>query len=413
MPKYAPKYQVEWKIAQRLYFSDQNNVRSSRPAVRVALLGIMIGVLIMIVAISVVIGFKREITQKVAGFGSHIQVVNFDNNSTYELQPIRVTDSLLNAIRQIDHVTHISQFATKPGIIKTDSTFQGIVFKGTDFWDYFSQNIIEGTLPENENEILLSKELANSLRVQVDDRLLCYFIEDELRVRRLHVTGIYNTCMVEMDKVFVLGHIDMVRRLSEWDKDQVSGLEILVDDLLHLPEATESVYFATANRLDKDGNTLYTQNLQQLNPQIFGWLDLLDMNVIIIIVLMLCVSGFSIITGLIILILDSIALIGTLKALGANDRFVRRIFVYQALMLIGKGMLWGNIIGLGVCALQYFTHMIPLEASSYYVNYVPMAFAWGWWLLLNIGTLLVSWLILLAPSAIVTQISPAKVMHFE
>ena len=413
MPKYAPKYQVEWKIAQRLYFSDQNNVRSSRPAVRVALLGIMIGVLIMIVAISVVIGFKREITQKVAGFGSHIQVVNFDNNSTYELQPIRVTDSSLNAIRQIDHVTHISQFATKPGIIKTDSTFQGIVFKGTDYWDYFSQNIIEGTLPENENEILLSKELANSLRVKVDDRLLCYFIEDELRVRRLHVTGIYNTCMVEMDKVFVLGHIDMVRRLSEWDKDQVSGLEILVDDLLHLPEATESVYFATANRLDKDGNTLYTQNLQQLNPQIFGWLDLLDMNVIIIIVLMLCVSGFSIITGLIILILDSIALIGTLKALGANDRFVRRIFVYQALMLIGKGMLWGNIIGLGVCALQYFTHMIPLEASSYYVSYVPMAFAWGWWLLLNIGTLLVSWLILLAPSAIVTQISPAKVMHFE
>lgn len=413
MPKYAPKYQVEWKIAQRLYFSDQNNVRSSRPAVRVALLGIMIGVLIMIVAISVVIGFKREITQKVAGFGSHIQVVNFDNNSTYELQPIRVTDSLLNAIRQIDHVTHISQFATKPGIIKTDSTFQGIVFKGTDYWDYFSQNIIEGTLPENENEILLSKELANSLRVKVDDRLLCYFIEDELRVRRLHVTGIYNTCMVEMDKVFVLGHIDMVRRLSEWDKDQVSGLEILVDDLRHLPEATESVYFATANRLDKDGNTLYTQNLQQLNPQIFGWLDLLDMNVIIIIVLMLCVSGFSIITGLIILILDSIALIGTLKALGANDRFVRRIFVYQALMLIGKGMLWGNIIGLGICALQYFTHMIPLEASSYYVSYVPMAFAWGWWLLLNIGTLLVSWLILLAPSAIVTQISPAKVMHFE
>ena len=413
MPKYTPKFQTEWKIAQRIYFSEQNNVRSSRPAVRVALLGILIGVMIMIVAISVVIGFKQEITQKVAGFGSHIQVVNFDNNSTYELQPIRVTDSLVHAIAQIEHVTHISQFATKPGIIKTDSTFQGIVFKGTDFWDYFSQNIIEGTLPQSENEILLSSELANSLRVKVDDRLLCYFIEDELRVRRLLVTGIYNTCMVEMDKVFVLGHIDMVRRLSEWDMDQVSGLEIMVDDLRHLSEVTENVYFATANRLDKDGNTLYTQNLQQLNPQIFGWLDLLDMNVIIIIVLMLCVSGFSIITGLIILILDSISLIGTLKALGANDQFVRRIFVYQALMLIGKGMLWGNVLGLGICASQYFTHVIPLEASSYYVSYVPMAFAWGWWLLLNIGTVLVSWLILLAPSAIVTQISPAKVMHFE
>jgi lipoprotein-releasing system permease protein len=219
--------------------------------------------------------------------------------------------------------------------------------------------------------------------------------------------------MTEMDKVFVLGDINLVRRLNNWDQDQASGVEILVDDLRHLPYTTEDVYFATANRLDKDGNTLYTQNLQQLNPNIFGWLDLLDMNVLIIIILMLCVSGFSIVTGLIILILDSISLIGTLKALGANDQFVRRIFVYQALMLIGKGMLWGNVIGLGICAIQYFTHLIPLDATSYYVSYVPMAFAWGWWLLLNIGTIIISWLILLAPSAIVTQISPAKVMHFE
>jgi lipoprotein-releasing system permease protein len=219
--------------------------------------------------------------------------------------------------------------------------------------------------------------------------------------------------MTEMDKVFVLGDINLVRRLNSWDQDQASGVEILVDDLRHLPYTTEDVYFATANRLDKDGNTLYTQNLQQLNPNIFGWLDLLDMNVLIIIILMLCVSGFSIVTGLIILILDSISLIGTLKALGANDQFVRRIFVYQALMLIGKGMLWGNVIGLGICAIQYFTHLIPLDATSYYVSYVPMAFAWGWWLLLNIGTIIISWLILLAPSAIVTQISPAKVMHFE
>ena len=413
MPKYTPKYHMEWKIAQRLYFSDNNDQRSSRPAVRVALIAIIIGVLIMIVSISVVVGFKHEITQKVAGFGSHIQVVNFDNNSTFELQPIRVTDTLLQTIRQQEHVTNISLFATKPGIIKTDSTFQGIVFKGTDYWDYFTQNIVEGTLPQSANEVLLSSELASKLRVQVDDRLLCYFIEDDLRVRRLHITGIYNTCMTEMDKVFVLGHIDMVRQLNGWDMDQASGVEILVDDLRHLSTTTEAIYFATANRLDKDGNTLYTQNLQQLNPNIFGWLDLLDMNVAIIIILMLCVSGFSIITGLIILILDSISLIGTLKAMGANDQFVRRIFVYQALMLIGKGMIWGNIIGLGLCALQYFTHLIPLDASSYYVSYVPMAFAWRWWILLNIGTLAVSWLILLAPSAIVTQISPAKVMHFE
>ena len=403
----------EWKIAQRLYFSDENHQRSSRPAVRVALGGIIIGVLVMIVAMSVVVGFKQEITQKVAGFGSHIQVVNFDNNSTYEMQPIYVSDSLLQTIRAIEHVTHVSTFASKPGIIKTDSAFQGIIFKGTDYWTYFEQNIVEGTLPTEANEVLLSTELAKQLQLHVGDNFLCYFVQDDLRVRRLYITGLYNTCMSEMDKVFVLGDIALVRQLNAWKENQVSGIEVLVDDLRQLENTTHDLYFLTANRLDENGNALYTQNLQQLNPNIFGWLDLLDMNVVIIIILMLCVSGFSIVTGLIILILDSVQLIGTLKALGADNQFVRRIFIYQAIMLIGKGMLWGNAIGLVLCALQYFTRAIPLDAASYYVSYVPMAFPWIGWVLLNIGTLLVSWLILLAPSAIITQISPAKVMHFE
>ena len=403
----------EWKIAQRLYFSDENHQRSSRPAVRVALGGIIIGVLVMIVAMSVVVGFKQEITQKVAGFGSHIQVVNFDNNSTYEMQPIYVSDSLLQTIRAIEHVTHVSTFASKPGIIKTDSAFQGIIFKGTDYWTYFEQNIVEGTLPTEANEVLLSTELAKQLQLHVGDNFLCYFVQDDLRVRRLYITGLYNTCMSEMDKLFVLGDIALVRQLNAWKENQVSGIEVLVDDLRQLENTTHDVYFLTANRLDENGNALYTQNLQQMNPNIFGWLDLLDMNVVIIIVLMLCVSGFSIVTGLIILILDSVQLIGTLKALGADNQFVRRIFIYQAIMLIGKGMLWGNAIGLVLCALQYFTRAIPLDAASYYVSYVPMAFPWIGWVLLNIGTLLVSWLILLAPSAIITQISPAKVMHFE
>lgn len=403
----------EWKIAQRLYFSDENHQRSSRPAVRVALGGIIIGVLVMIVAMSVVVGFKQEITQKVAGFGSHIQVVNFDNNSTYEMQPIYVSDSLLQTIRAIEHVTHVSTFASKPGIIKTDSAFQGIIFKGTDYWTYFEQNIVEGTLPTEANEVLLSTELAKQLQLHVGDNFLCYFVQDDLRVRRLYITGLYNTCMSEMDKLFVLGDIALVRQLNAWKENQVSGIEVLVDDLRQLENTTHDVYFLTANRLDENGNALYTQNLQQMNPNIFGWLDLLDMNVVIIIILMLCVSGFSIVTGLIILILDSVQLIGTLKALGADNQFVRRIFIYQAIMLIGKGMLWGNAIGLVLCALQYFTCAIPLDAASYYVSYVPMAFPWIGWVLLNIGTLLVSWLILLAPSAIITQISPAKVMHFE
>ena len=413
MPKKGVTYSSEWKIAQKLYFSEENNHRSSRPAVRVALGGIIIGVMVMIVAISVVVGFKHEISQKVAGFGSHIQVVNFDNNSTYELEPIRVTDSLLTALSGLPHVCSVSTFASKPGIIKTDSAFHGVIFKGTDYWDYFEANLVQGRRPESANEVLLSEELASMLSLDIDDAILCYFIEDDLRVRKLYIVGLYNTCMTEMDKLFVLGEIEIVRRLNNWDVDQVSGIEVIVDDLRHLEETTDAVYFATANRLDKEGNAFYTQNLQQLNPQIFGWLDLLDMNVVVIIILMLCVSGFSIITGLIILIMDSISLVGTLKALGADNRFVRRVFIYQALMLIGKGMLVGNVLGLGLCMLQYFTHMIPLEAATYYVSYVPVAFPWGWWVLLNVGTILVSWGILLAPSAIVTQISPARVMHFE
>ena len=219
--------------------------------------------------------------------------------------------------------------------------------------------------------------------------------------------------MSEMDRLFILGDIELVRQLNHWRTSQASGIEVLVDDLKHLHEVADRVYFATANRLDEAGNAFYTQTLEQLNPQIFGWLDLLDMNVVIIIALMLAVSGFSIITGLIILILESITLIGTLKALGADNRFVRRIFIFEAILLVGKGMLWGNVLGLGIVALQYFTQIIPLDAAVYYVSYVPMAFPWGWLAALNVGVLLVAWMIMLAPSAIVSQISPARVMHFE
>ena len=406
-------FESEWKIAKRLYFSNEGKARSSRPAVRVALGGIVIGVMVMIVAICVVVGFKQEVQRKVAGFGSHIQVVNFDNNATYELQPVEVSDSLLLKLSELPHIKQVSTFASKPGILKTDSAFHGIIFKGTDYWDYFAANMVSGSLPAEKNEVIISIVLANQLHLTVGDPILCYFVQEDLRVRKLYVSGLYNTCMSEMDRLFVLGDIQLVRQLNQWKNTQASGIEILVDDLKHLEKAADRVYFATANRLDEAGNAFYTQTLEQLNPQIFGWLDLLDMNVVIIIVLMLCVSGFSIITGLIILILESITLIGTLKALGACNRFVRRIFMYESILLVGKGVLFGNLLGLGIVALQYFTQLIPLDAATYYVSYVPMAFPWLGLVGLNIGVLLVSWVIMLAPSAIVSQISPAKVMHFE
>ena len=413
MPNYQQKSRTEWKIASRLYFSKEGKARTSRPAVRVALGGIIIGVVVMIVAICVVVGFKQEVQRKVAGFGSHIQVVNFDNNATYELQPVDISDSLINKLQGLHHVKKVSTFASKPGILKTDSAFQGIIFKGTDYWDYFADNLVVGSLPASANEVIISTVLASQLHLTVGDQILCYFVQESLRVRKLYISGLYNTCMSEMDRMFVLGDIALVRQLNHWTDSQASGIEVLVDDLKYLHEVADRVYFATANRLDEAGNAFYTQTLEQLNPQIFGWLDLLDMNVIIIILLMLCVSGFSIITGLIILILESVNLIGTLKALGANNQFVRRIFIYEAILLVGKGMVFGNIIGLGLVALQHFTRIIPLDAATYYVSYVPMAFPWGWLIILNLGVLAISWLVLLAPSAIVSQISPAKVMHFE
>ena len=406
-------FESEWKIARRLYFSQQGKSRTSRPAVRVALGGIVIGVMVMIVAICVVVGFKQEVQSKVAGFGSHIQVVNFDNNATYELRPVEVSDSLLKKLAALPHIKQVSTFASKPGILKTDSAFQGIIFKGTDYWDYFADNLVGGSLPTERNEVIISSVLAKQLQLTIGDQVLCYFVQDDLRVRKLYISGLYNTCMSEMDRLFVLGDIQLVRQLNQWKDTQASGIEILVDNLTHLRDAADRVYFITANRLDEAGNALYTQTLEQLNPQIFGWLDLLDMNVVIIIILMLCVSGFSIITGLIILILESITLIGTLKALGANNRFVRRIFIYEAILLVGKGVLLGNLLGLSLVALQYFTQFIPLDPATYYVSYVPMAFPWWWLVALNVGVLLVAWGIMLAPSAIVSQISPAKVMHFE
>ena len=355
-------------IARRLYFSQNSDrsteAHSSRPAVRVALAGIIIGVMVMIITICIVVGFKQTITDKVAGFGSHIQIVNFDNNNTYEMQPIFVSDSMLTALRAFPHVASVHTFATKPGIVKTDDAFAGIVFKGTDYWDYFAANLIEGTLPQQPNDVLISSLQAGQLSLHVGDALLCYFVDESVRVRKLHISGIYETGFCDFDQLFVLGNQDVVRRLNGWTADQVSGVEILVDNIRHLDEVADNVYFATVNHVDADGyNLYYVQTLQQLNPQVFSWLDLLDMNVVVIIILMLCVSGFSIISGLIILILDSIQLIGVLKALGANNRFVRSIFIAEAAMLIGKGVFWGNVLGLGLCAIQYFTHLLPPTMS--------------------------------------------------
>ena len=405
--------QFERFIAERLYFSQQTEGRSSRPAVRVALAGLIIGVMVMIITVCVVVGFKQTVTDKVVGFAAHLRVVNFENNNTFELSPIMASDSMLQALGALPHIESVNTFVTKPGILKTDEAFQGIVFKGTTYWTYFEDNLIEGHLPEKENEVVLSRKLCDLMELSVGDAVLSYFVGENVKVRKFVVSGIYRTGFTEFDERFVLGQMDVVRHLNGWSDDEVSGIELRVDNLRNLYEASDYVFFATANRLDKKGNGYYMETMEQLNPQVFSWLDLLDMNVVIIILLMLAVSGFNIISGLIILILDSIQLVGVLKALGATNKQVRGVFITQGVMLIGKGVIWGNVIGLALCAIQYWFRVLPLDAATYYVNYVPIAFPVGWLLLLNVGTILVSTVILLAPSAIVKKVSPAEVMRFE
>ena len=375
----------------------------------------IIGVLVMIVTICVVVGFKQTITQQVAGFGAHIQVVSFDNNNTYDLQPIVVSDSLLEVLGSYPYVTQAAPFVTKPGMLKTDSAFHGIVLKGTEYWDFFARNIVEGALPEKPQEVLVSRPTARRMNLHTGDAVNAYFVDEtDVRARRFRISGLYETGFGQFDDLFVLTPLETAVRLQGWDKDTYSGVEILLSDISRLNEVADRVYFATVNHFDEEGfHRYYVQTLQEQNPAVFAWLDLLDMNVVVIIVLMLLVAGFNIVSGLIILILDSVTLIGTLKALGASNRFVRRIFLAQAAILIGKGILWGNIIGLGLVAVQYFTHLVPLEAATYYVSYVPVTFAWGWILALNVLTVALSMLVLLLPSVIISHISPAKVMHFE
>lgn len=373
------------------------------------------GVMVMIVTICVVVGFKQTITQKVAGFGAHIQVVSFDNNSTYDLQPIEVSDSLLAQLGSYEHVVTAAPFITKPGMLKTDSAFEGMVLKGTDYWDFFASNVTEGALPQSPQEILISTSMASKLRLHCGDAVMAYFVDDDdVRARRFTISGLYNTGFAQNDDLFILTTLNTARRLQGWDEHTYSGVEMLVDHMRYLEETADQIYFATVNYWDEDGyNVYYVQTLLEQNPAIFAWLDLLDMNVVVILVLMLLVAGFSMVSGLIILILDSVQFIGIMKALGATNRFVRRVFLTQAAMLIAKGVLWGNVLGLGLAAVQYWCHVVPLEPATYYVNTVPIAFAWEWLIVLNGMTIILSMLIMLLPSLIITRISPSKVMHFE
>ena len=411
---------LEYFIAKRIHFQ-QGKKNVSRPAVRIATIGIALGLAVMLISVAVVIGFKNEIRNKTIGFGGHIQITNFDNNNTYEMNPIKADKALMNKISSIDGVKHVQRFATKPGIIKTDNEFQGIVVKGIDKdfdWKFFKSNLVEGQILDvsgdtPSNKVVLSKYLANLLGLKLGDSFYTYFIQDQVRARKFKIVGIYSTNFIEYDKLFILADMRQVQALNNWSADSFSGVEVLINDFDKLDQVGDAVYDATANKFSKQGNAYTAQTIKQINPQIFSWLQLLDTNVWVILILMLAVAGFNMISGLLILILERTNMIGILKSLGATDWSVRKIFLYHSFFLIAKGMLWGNVIGLSLCAIQYFTGIVPLDPQAYYVATVPVSFNWLYIVLLNVGTLLASLLMMIGPSYLITKITPAKIIRYE
>ena len=405
---------LEYFIAKRIYFSKEGDRQATPPVVRIAMIGIALGLAVMILSVAIVIGFKKEIRNKVIGFGSHIQITNFDNNASYESTPIAVSDTLLEHLKTFPGITHVEGFATKPGILKTDSDFQGIVLKGVgrDYdWTFFRNNLKEGELfilPTDKvsTDVLLSRYLANLLGLKVGDSFLTYFVQDEVRARKFRITGIY-------DKLFVIADIRQIRRLNGWAPDEVSGLELQVDDYDHLDRVAEDLYFDIAEKQDRNGNTYYTRSIKELNPMIFDWLEVQDINVVVILILILAVAGFTMISGLLIIILERTNMIGILKALGENNTSIRKIFLYISFFLIGKGMIWGNVIGIVLCLVQSYFRVVKLDPSVYYLDAVPIDLTVFSIVLLNIGTLAAAMLMMLGPSYLITKIHPAKSIRFE
>ncbi len=408
-------------LAKRIYFNQQQGKRTTPPAVRIAMIGMALGLAVMILSVAIVIGFKKEVRNKVIGFGSHIQVTNLDNNTSYETQPIAVSDALMTQLQTDPTIKHVEAYATKPGILKTDSAFQGIVLKGVDEhfdWSFFQKQMKAGevfkVMPnQTTTDVIISAALSNKMGLKVGDSFLTYFVQENVRARKFKITGIYDTGFLDYDNVFVIADIKQVQRLNGWESDQVTGLELFVNDYDALDVTAEELYMNLGEQEDRLGNTYYARSIKNLNPMIFNWLEVLDINVVFILVLLIAVAGFTMISGLLIIILERTNMIGILKALGQDNESIRKVFLYVAFFLIGKGMLWGNAIGITLCLLQSHFKFITLDPSIYYLHAVPIDLNWLSLILLNVGTLSAAMLMILAPSYVITKISPAKSIRFE
>lgn len=409
-------------VAKRLFFDNSDPKRVSRPAITIATAGVAIGIAVMIVSVFVVLGFKHTIRNKAIGFGSHIQVTNFMTQMSSDQYPIVMNDSMLSVIRGIRGVKHAERFAYKQGILKTDSDFLGVMLKGVaqEFDSTFiHQNLIAGSFPKfaddvSSNKIVISKNIADKLNLKLNQRLFAYFIDNNgIRVRRFTIAGIYQTNLNQYDEVMCFTDLNTAVKLNGWESDQASGAEITVNNFDEV-NIVEQQFIKKVNKTtDHYGETYTSQTIQDINPQIFQWLDLLDMNVWIILVLMISVAGVTMVSGLLIIILERTTMIGIFKALGARNKTVRHMFLWFATFIIGRGLLIGNIVAIGLSLIQKYFGMVKLDPSTYYISTVPIEFNIPALLLINILTLAISVFVLIAPSYLISHIHPAKSMRYE
>ncbi|MBP3553636.1 MAG: ABC transporter permease [Bacteroidaceae bacterium] len=411
-------------IARRIYGSSApQDARVSRPAVTIAMIGIAVGLVVMMLSVAIALGFKQEVRDKVIGFGSHIQVANFTRTDVYETRPVVGSDSIRQVIRQASPgVEHIQRFAIKPGMLKTEDNFQGIILKGiAQEYDttFLANHLIEGRIPHftdsvASGEVLVSRQVADKMGLHVGDKINTYYIEKNVRARRFTISGIFQTNFTEYDDRFFITDLYTASRLNNWkDRDLVSGMELQILPDASLEQCADEVASVINRQTDRYGNAYLTQSIEQLYPSIFAWLEVLDTNVVVILVLMLGVAGFTMISGLLILILERTNMIGILKALGAPDLTIRRIFLYFSAFLILKGMFWGNLIGISLCLAQKYGGIVHLDPKTYYVEVVPVLIDVPLLLLLNLFTLLVSVLMLVGPSLLISRIKPVKAIRFE
>lgn len=386
----------------------------SGPLYRISILAISISVAVMIVSLAVLDGFQNEIISKVIGFGAHIQLSKYDNNNSFEPQPIDVNEAYLNGIKKIQGVDKVSMYAIKAGIVKTENQMEGVILKGVDTnfeSTFFKKNLIAGkifTLSKNNknDSIIISKRLAEKLHFKLNQKVIIYFIQNPARVRRFIIAGIYNTGLEDFDNKYLLCDARHIQRLNNWDSTQFAGIEVAVKDFNKIEIITDKI-----NEIIP--NDWIASSLRDQFPQLFDWLKLQDINVQVILILMTLVAIVNMATALIILILENTRLIGVLKALGMNNFQLQKVFLFQIVAIVGKGLLYGNIVALSLCALQIKFHFIKLDETSYYISYVPIQLSFYAVLLVNLGTFIICTLALLIPSKLIAKISPVKAIRYN